>query len=129
MRKLSYILSIIFAAIAFSCTTGDNDGNKVYDEDVIAAVDGVELRIADVMRDMPTGMSGADSATFMRMYVDNWVLNRLKMKRAKEVLSSSDDIERLVEGYRQSLMMRQLDQYYIDQMLDMEITDKQISAY
>ena len=129
MRKLSYILSIIFAAIAFSCTTGDNDGNKVYDEDVIAAVDGVELRIADVMRDMPTGMSGADSATFMRMYVDNWVLNHLKMKRAKEVLSSSDDIERLVEGYRQSLMMRQLDQYYIDQMLDMEITDKQISAY
>ena len=129
MRKLSYILSIIFAAIAFSCTTGDNDGNKVYDEDVIAAVDGIELRIADVMRDMPTGMSGADSATFMRMYVDNWVLNRLKMKRAKEVLSSSDDIERLVEGYRQSLMMRQLDQYYIDQMLDMEITDKQISAY
>ena len=129
MRKLSYILSIIFAAIAFSCTTGDNDGNKVYDEDVIAAVDGIELRIADVMRDMPTGMRGADSATFMRMYVDNWVLNRLKMKRAKEVLSSSDDIERLVEGYRQSLMMRQLDQYYIDQMLDMEITDKQISAY
>lgn len=129
MRKLSYILSIIFAAITFSCTTGDNDGNKVYDEDVIAAVDGIELRIADVMRDMPTGMSGADSATFMRMYVDNWVLNRLKMKRAKEVLSSSDDIERLVEGYRQSLMMRQLDQYYIDQMLDMEITDKQISAY
>ena len=26
-------------------------------------------------------------------------------------------------------MMRQLDQYYIDKMLDMEITDKQISAY
>jgi hypothetical protein len=63
------------------------------------------------------------------MYVDNWVLNRLKMKRAEEVLTSSEDIERLVEGYRQSLMMRQLDQYYIDKMLDVEITDKQISAY
>jgi hypothetical protein len=107
----------------------DNDGNKQYDEDVIAAVDGVELRIADVMRDMPEGITGTDSATFVRMYVDNWVLNRLKMKRAEEVLTSSEDIERLVEGYRQSLMMRQLDQYYIDKMLDVEITDKQISAY
>jgi hypothetical protein len=51
------------------------------------------------------------------------------MKRAEEVLSTSDDIERLVEGYRQSLMMRQLDQYYIDKTLDTEITDKQIAAY
>jgi hypothetical protein len=63
------------------------------------------------------------------MYVENWVLNQLKMKRAEEVLSTSDDIERLVEGYRQSLMMRQLDQYYIDKTLDTEITDKQIAAY
>ena len=129
MRKLNYILCTILATVAFSCTMSDNDGNKQYDEDVIAAVDGVELRIADVMRDMPEGITGTDSATFVRMYVDNWVLNRLKMKRAEEVLTSSEDIERLVEGYRQSLMMRQLDQYYIDKMLDVEITDKQISAY
>ena len=129
MRKLNYILCTILATVALSCTMSDNDGNKQYDEDVIAAVDGVELRIADVMRDMPDGITGTDSATFVRMYVDNWVLNRLKMKRAEEVLTSSEDIERLVEGYRQSLMMRQLDQYYIDKMLDVEITDKQISAY
>lgn len=129
MRKLNYILCTILATVALSCTMSDNYGNKQYDEDVIAAVDGVELRIADVMRDMPEGITGTDSATFVRMYVDNWVLNRLKMKRAEEVLTSSEDIERLVEGYRQSLMMRQLDQYYIDKMLDVEITDKQISAY
>ena len=129
MRKLNYILCTLLAAVAISCSDGDKGGNAKLDDDVIAVVDGVELRIDDVMRDMPAGITGADSATFMRMYVDNWVLNRLKMKRAKEVLTSSDDIERLVEGYRQSLMMRQLDQYYIDKMLDVEITDKQISAY
>ena len=123
MRKLNYILCTILATVALSCTMCDNDGNKQYDEDVIAAVDGVELRIADLMRDMPEGITGTDSATFVRMYVDNWVLNRLKLKRAEEVLTSSEDIERLVEGYRQSLMMRQLDQYYIDKMLDVEITD------
>ena len=129
MRKLNYILCTLLAAVAISCSDGDKGGNAKLDDDVIAMVDGVELRIDDVMRDMPAGITGADSATFMRMYVDNWVLNRLKMKRAKEVLTSSDDIERLVEGYRQTLMMRQLDQYYIDKMLDVEITDKQISAY
>ena len=129
MRKLNYILCTLLTAVAISCSDGDKGGNAKLDDDVIAMVDGVELRIDDVMRDMPVGITGADSVTFMRMYVDNWVLNRLKMKRAKEVLTSSDDIERLVEGYRQTLMMRQLDQYYIDKMLDVEITDKQISAY
>jgi hypothetical protein len=129
MRKLTFILCFILAAVVLSCNQGDKGGNAKLDEDVVAVVDGVELRIADVMRDMPSGITGADSVTFMRMYVENWVLNRLKMKRAKEVLTSSEDIERLVEGYRQSLMMRQLDQYYIDKLLDTEITDKQIAAY
>ena len=112
-----------------ACSEGEKKSDSKLDDSVIAVVDGVQLRIEDVMRDMPIGITATDSTTFMRMYVENWVLNRLKMKRAEEVLSSSEDIERLVEGYRQSLIMRQLDQYYIDKMLDVEITDKQISAY
>ena len=112
-----------------ACSEGEKKSDSKLDDSVLAGVDGVQLRIEDVMRDMPIGITATDSTTFMRMYVENWVLNRLKMKRAEEVLSSSEDIERLVEGYRQSLIMRQLDQYYIDKMLDTEITDKQISAY
>lgn len=112
-----------------ACSEAEKKSDSKLDDSVIAVVDGVQLRIEDVMRDMPTGITATDSTTFMRMYVENWVLNRLKIKRAEEVLPSSDDIERLVEGYRQSLIMRQLDQYYIDKMLDTEITDKQISAY
>ena len=129
MRKLTYILCFAVAIALFSCMEESKRDSVKIDDDVIAKVDGVELRIADVMRDMPTGIKGADSVTFMRMYTENWVLNRLKMKRAEEILTSSEDIERLVEGYRQSLMMRQLDQYYIDKTLDTEITDKQIAAY
>ncbi|MBO7198682.1 MAG: hypothetical protein J6V26_01455 [Alistipes sp.] len=129
MRKLIYILCSTLALLTTACYEGEKKSNTKIDDDVIAIVDGVELRIDDVKRDIPVGITGTDSVTFMRMYVENWVLNRLKMKRAEEVLTTSEDIERLVEGYRQSLMMRQLDQYYIDKTLDTEITDKQIAAY
>lgn len=115
--------------LATSCYDGDNKSTSTLDENIIAVVDGMYLHIDDVRRDMPVGITDADSVTFVRMYVENWILNRLKIKRAEQVLSSSDDIERLVEGYRQSLIMRQLDQYYIDKMLETEITDKQIAAY
>ena len=129
MRKLLHIFSFMLLALATSCHDGGSKSSSSLDENIIAVVDGMYLHIDDVRRDMPVGITDADSVTFVRMYVENWILNRLKIKRAEQVLSSSDDIERLVEGYRQSLIMRQLDQYYIDKMLETEITDKQIAAY
>ena len=129
MRKLLHIFSIMLLALATSCHDGGSKSSSTLDENIIAVVDGMHLHIDDVRRDMPAGITDTDSVTFVRMYVENWILNRLKIKRAEQVLSSSDDIERLVEGYRQSLIMRQLDQYYIDKMLETEITDKQIAAY
>jgi hypothetical protein len=64
------------------------------------------------------------------MYVDTWVIKQLKLERAGEVLPTYEEsIERLVEDYRQSLIMRQLDQYYIDNDIDHEVTDEQIVAY
>lgn len=116
-------------AHATSCYDGGSNSTSELDENIIAVVDGMCLHIDDVRRDMPEGITDADSVTFVKMYTEHWILNRLKIKRAEQVLSSSDDIERLVEGYRQSLIVRQLDQYYIDKMLETEITDKQIAAY
>lgn len=130
MRKVVNILVCVVALIASGCTFSDGDGRRDNVDNVVARVDRKCLVRDDVVRDMPAGLTGVDSATFVRMYVDNWVLNQLKMRRAEQVLSSyEDDIERLVEDYRQSLIMRQLDQYYIDNAIDVEITDKQLSAY
>ena len=112
-----------------ACSSGDSFISRNRYNRVIASVDDNELLLKDIAADMPEGLTGTDSITFAKMYIDNWVLKHLKLSRAEEVLSSQDNIDRLVEGYRQSLMMRQLDQYYIDKMLDVEITDKQIAAY
>lgn len=130
MQKLFQILAIAVAVLATACSSGvgfTSDDNEV---DVVAEVDGHTLLRTDIARDMPSGLTGVDSVTFSRMYIENWVLSRLKMRRAEEVLSSYEkDIERLVEGYRQSLIMRQLDQYYVDSSIDLEITDKQLASY
>lgn len=128
MRKLLYILPVV-ATLMTSCIEGV-DFSRHDEENTIATVDGVSLMRDELQRALPQGLVGDDSVTFARMYVDNWVLKQLKMKRAEQVLSSSsEDIERLVEGYRQSLIMRSLDQYYIDNAIDFEITDQQIISY
>jgi hypothetical protein len=130
MQKLFYILTLALVTLSVGCIY-DGDSSLDYDkESVVATVDGHVLLREDIARDMPAGLTGVDSVTFARMYIDNWVLTKLKVSRAEQVLSSSQrDIERLVEGYRQSLIMRQLDQYYIDSYIDLEISSQQISAY
>ena len=130
MNRGLHILTALIATAMVACLPDNEQADKSSQEEVVATVDDFALLRADIVRDMPQGLTGTDSITFSRMYIDNWVLNKLKMSRAEEVLSSYEkDIERLVEGYRQSLIMRQLDQYYIDRDLDTEITDKQLTSY
>lgn len=131
MQKLFNIFLTASAVCMVACGAGDDGADaKSDDKVVVASVDGRTLTEDDVCSNMPAGLSGADSTAFVRMYIDNWVLKQLKMRRAEQVLASSyDDIDRLVEDYRQSLIMRRLDQYYVDQSIDLEITPQQIASY
>lgn len=127
MRKTAVIVCALCAALWTGCRS---DAEPERPADVIASVDSECLTLKEMMSDMPAGLSSLDSLTFARLYVDNWIMKQLKMSKASEVLSSSEeDIEKLVEGYRQSLVMRKLDQYYIDSRIDPDVTAEQIAAY
>ena len=129
MKKVIYIFSLIVATTVVACSNGDSIMGRNKNNRVVATVDDNELKLGEILRGMPEGLTGADSATFAKMYIDNWVLNNLKLARAEKVLTTQEEVNRLVEGYRQSLIMRQLDQYYLDEELNTEITDEQIRTH
>lgn len=129
MKKVYYIFLLVAAMGVVACGDSDSFGGRNKYKRVVATVDDNELTLRDIINDMPEGLTGADSATFAKMYIDNWVLNNLKLARAEKILTSKDDIERLVDDYRKSLIMRQLDQYYVDNELNTEITEQQIKAH
>lgn len=129
MNRAFYIVSLVVATMFVACSGGGTFLGGSTNKRVVATVDDKELMLGEILENMPLNYSGADSATFVRMYTDNWVLDQLKLARADEVLTSHEDIDRLVEGYRQSLIMRQLDQYYVDKELDTEVTERQIMSH
>lgn len=89
-----------------------------------------ELRLGDVKSVVPQGLTGDDSAAFMKVYVDRWVVKQLKLQEAETLFSSSaGDIDKMVEEYRQALLIRQLDQHYVDRSIDTVFTDDEIAAY
>ena len=99
-------------------------------DSTLARAAGNELRLSDVQSVVPQGLTGRDSAAFLRVYVDRWVRKQLMLQEAELLFSSSEeDIDRMVEEYRQALLIRRLDRHYVDRNVDTVFTDSAITAY
>lgn len=88
------------------------------------------LRLRDVESVVPRGVTGDDSVALVETYVDRWVRKQLKLQEAEVLFSSSeDDIAKMVEEYRQALLIRKLEQHYVDTGIDTTFTASEIAEY
>lgn len=79
---------------------------------VIAQVGDKKLRQSDVQSNFSSLMTEEDSLSVLELYVDKWVTKELKLRAAESMFRDSEsDIEAMVNEYRNSLLMRKLDQY------------------
>ena len=97
---------------------------------LLAQVGRKELRQHDVESVVPAGLTGSDSVEFVGVYIDRWVRKQLKLQEAEVLFSASgENIGKLVEEYRQALLIRKLEQYYVEIGVDTTFTDSEIAAY
>ena len=98
--------------------------------EVLAEVDGEKLLLRNVTSIFTPGMTPEDSLKLLHSYVDRWVKKELKVAEAERLFKKSQqDIDRMVDEYRNTLLTRKVDQYYIDHSLDTLFTDRQIAEY
>lgn len=96
----------------------------------LARVGERELSDRELHQALSTGLNPADSAAYARVYIDRWVRKQLKLQEAEQLFSSDEaDIDRMVEEYRQSLLIRKLEQFYVDRLVDTTYTEEEIAAY
>jgi len=55
----------------------------------LARAGGSELKMRDVESVVPKGVTGEDSAAFMKVYIDRWVRKQLKLQEAEILFSAS----------------------------------------
>lgn len=104
--------------------------DRLDDGRVVASVGERVLRLRDVSSALPSGLSGADSLDFVDQYVDRWIARQVKVREAERIFSSSvGDIEAMVVAYRQALLMRKLDQYYLTTSTDELFTGRNVAEY
>lgn len=123
--------TIIAAAAGVLLLAGCQELPSYFASDTtLARVGGKQLQLRDVKSVVPPGVTGEDSVALVNVYVDRWVRKQLKLKEAEILFSSSEkDIDQMVEEYRQALLIRKLDQQYVDRSVDTTFTDDEIITY
>ena len=122
-------ISLLFALVLIMGACRELPLPFEYDR-VVAQVGDKKLRESDVQSIYAQAETTEDSVALLEIYVDRWVKNELKLRAAENLFRDSEEaIEAMVAEYRNSLLTRRLDQYYVDQELDTLFTDAQIEEY
>lgn len=127
MRTITNIAFVAVAISLFACRDLHSVAPK---SNVVAKVGDRVLTTEEINQSTPKNLAGDDSLSFVRMYVDHWLVKQLKVEEASKLFSSEEaEIEKLVEDYRQSLLMRRVDQYHIEQLMSEDFSDDEIARY
>jgi cupin superfamily acireductone dioxygenase involved in methionine salvage len=80
---------------------------------------------------MGSGLSKEDSATQVSLYIEKWAVDQLMLEMANSKLNQkeSEKIDRMVENYRNSLVVAAFEEESVRKELDTLVSSEQITAY
>lgn len=119
-------MSILVLALS-SCDFVSSIVNR---DKVLVEVCGKRLTENELFRNLDlTGLSSSDSAAAIDLYIRDWASSNLMYELARDEFSGSEEIDSLVESYRQSLYVYEYELQLIKDHLSSQITDDQVFAY
>jgi len=120
------LVTFCFLSLLIACNKSEKkDGSRT----LYLEVDGRYLYVEDIKSIIPQGSSKADSISMANNYIRKWVTDVLLYKHAKSNISDQDEIDRLVEDYRKSLVIHQYQQNLIRERLADVLSEEKLSAY
>ncbi|WP_085535401.1 hypothetical protein [Massilibacteroides vaginae] len=97
MRICFYFIAFVFLLSACNHT-------QTAEGDALVEVNGQILYKSNLKGIIPTGISSSDSLMFAENYIEKWVKDKLIYDVALKNLDDAQEVERLVNVYRQSLI-------------------------
>ncbi|MBQ8703642.1 MAG: hypothetical protein IJ524_04645 [Bacteroidales bacterium] len=97
------------------------------DTPLLASVYGHELHSSDLAGLVGEGVSAEDSTAIVASYVEQWIRQTVLLAKAEKNIT--DDFDRQLNEYRNSLLIYAYEQKIVNQLLDTNISDEQIADY
>lgn len=118
-----YILLVFITSCTFFKKKKDTSA------DLIARVGEEELLASDLQQ-LTKGLHGKDSTDVLKNYAENWVRKKLLLQKAAENIDEEDvGVSRLVEDYREKLMLYEYEKAIIQQKLDTVVKQEELMAW
>ena len=126
MNQKLFLLIIIISTFS-SCSYIEQYIKERESEGIIASVGDNFLYKEDIEHIVPQGTSSSDSALIVEAYIQRWATNILTLKNAERNVSNQQEINKMVEEYRQRLMIHNYQQEMVSEKVKLptEIEAKQ----
>lgn len=123
--KIINCIIVAGAALLFGACSGDSVPETA---DAVAVVDGEVLTLEEVRRAVPAAIAPDDSLEFVHSYIRNWVDRKLIARVAARDVNMAE-VERLVDEYREELIMNMYRREMVRRADNTEFTDDSLRAY
>ncbi len=123
--KYASIFSLGLLMLCISCRHGSGDDGKP--EDILVQAGDSVLTVRDVVGMIPRGLSQEDSLSLFNSIVDRWLRNLILSDVAENNLFDLDKIDKMVEDYKNDLIIDS----YLRSMIDnrSDVNDSEIEDY
>lgn len=114
MRCIQFILILSLTSIIACGPSKYSNGHGA----VLASVFDHDLMSSEIPNDLKENNSGSDSIALVNAFIDQWIRKMLLLHEAQNRLPESLNVDKLVEDYKQSLLINNLEKQVIDEELD-----------
>ncbi|MFB6343793.1 hypothetical protein ACE1ET_18870 [Saccharicrinis sp. FJH62] len=119
-----WFVLLIIATAFYSCNNEPEASG-----DVIVKVYDKVLRKSDIETLVPQNTKATDSADIVDRYIQEWVNKELILQKAKLNVGTNPSIEKMVEDYRNSLIVSKYMELLVDQKASTEISETEIAEF
>ncbi|MDE6392229.1 MAG: peptidyl-prolyl cis-trans isomerase [Muribaculaceae bacterium] len=105
MRYIAAFAAACLLVQLLSCRSQSADAQQ--SDDVLVSVGDSTLTVSEVLRRIPAGLNPADSANMFERIVGDWVRDLVLIDVAEKNIPDMDRIDRMVEAYRNGLIVSQ----------------------
>lgn len=125
MKGFVCILLMSIPLFLQECQRNQSDSNRT----PVVATAGHILYLDEIQAAMPLYLSKEDSIRAAEAFIDQWIKQNLLYEAAEKNLQESSDIQKMVEDYRQALMVYEYQEQVLLEKLKTEVSDQDIADY
>lgn len=123
-NSLFFLLGIL---LSVACMP--QESQKEVDSEVVVKINNLTLYRSDLEKVVDNDNNG-DSAIIAQRYIDHWLKRQLVLQVAQMNLTPEEkNVEERVKDYRESLLINQYKQKYIEENLQREVSMEDVEAY